>query len=95
MKYLRRKRKERLFEQWVERANLPPEEVPSELLGEQSAEEVDFDISQRGIPGYTALIDVNGRMVRLPVRYVFLGLSIMALLLVALSIVVTILIVRP
>ena len=97
MKYLQRKRKESLFKQWVEKADLSPEEVPPDLLGEQSAEETGLaakDISPEGVPGYPASLDVDRGIVRLPIRYVLIGLSIIAFLLVALSVVITILIMR-
>ena len=91
MKYLQRRSKERLYKQWVEQAELPNDQVPPDVLGEQSAE----DLSGGGVSGYTPSIDVDRGMVRLPIRYVFLGLAVIASLLVALSVVVTILIMRP
>ena len=97
LKYLQRKSKERLYRQWVEKAELAPEQIPPDVLGEQSAEEAELaaeDIRRMGEPGYTASIDVDRRMVRLPLRYVLIGLSIIASLLVVLSVVITILIMR-
>ena len=52
------------------------------------------DIAQEEIPGYSKLISINRGMIQLPLRYVLLGLLIITLLLVALSVVVTILIIR-
>ena len=97
MKYIQRKRKERLVDQWVKQAGLPPEEVTPELLGEQSTEETGLagdDIPREQLPHYTAMTDIDRGMVRLPIRYVLLGLSIIGLLLVSLSVVITILIMR-
>ena len=97
LKYLQRKRKERLYTQWVERAELSPEQVPSEVLGGQATDEADLaaeGIRPMGVPGYTASVDIDKGMIRLPLRYVLIGLSIFASLLVVLSVVITILIMR-
>ena len=97
MKFIQRKRKERLVDQWVRQAGLPPEEVTPELLGEQFTEETGMagdDIPREQLPYYTAMIDIDRGMVRLPVRYVFIGLSIIALLLVTVSVLITILVMR-
>ena len=34
LKYLRRRRKEKLYHQWVERSGLPPEALPQEVAGD-------------------------------------------------------------
>jgi hypothetical protein len=97
LKYLQRKRKERLYTQWVERSGLPPKEVPSDLLGEQPADETELasgEIPREKLPEYTALADIDSGIVRLPIRYILFGLSIIAFLLVALSVLITILIMR-
>lgn len=96
MKYLQRKRKERLYEQWVKQANLPPGEIPPEVLGESSTEE--SDRVANGMPRerfaqYQALVDIDHGVVRLPVRYVLIGLGIIGLLLVILSVLITVLVV--
>ena len=97
LKYLQRKSKERLYTQWVDHDELSPEQIPPEVLGEPSAEEAELaaeDIRRVGVPGYTASIDVDRSMVRLPLRYVLIGISIIASLLVVLSVLITILIMR-
>lgn len=96
MEYLKRKRKERLFKQWVSQAELPPEEVPPELLGGHPAKETASagDSLGEGSPEYAAMADIDRGVVRLPVRYVFIGLSVIALLLVVLSVLITVLIMR-
>ncbi len=97
MKYIQRKRKERLVNQWVEQAELPPEEVTPDLLGEQPTKETGLagdDIPREQLPYYTATTDIDRGMVRLPIRYVLIGLSIIGVLLVTLSVVITILIMR-
>ena len=97
-KYLQRKRKERLFGQWVERGELPPEEVPLDVLEEQPIEEADLagdEIQQQKILDYSALNDLDRGIIRLPIRYVLILVSTIVVLLVALSVVSTILIIRP
>jgi hypothetical protein len=97
MKYLQRKRKERLYKQWVNQAGLPPGEIPPDLLDEQATGETDLateGIPRDRLPQYQALIDIDRGMVRLPFRYVLIGLGIIALLLVILSVVITVLITR-
>ena len=97
MEYLNRKRKERLYKQWVKQSGLPTEEVPPDLLDEHSAEETELasdDIRQERLPQYTAMIDMDRGMLHIPIRYVLFGLSIIALLLIVLSVVITILIVQ-
>ena len=97
MQYIKRKRKEKLVNQWVKQAGLPPEEVTPELLGEKPTKETELasdDIPREQLPYYTAMTDIDRGMVRLPIRYVVYGLSIIVLLLVALSILITILIMQ-
>ena len=97
MKYIQRKRKERLVDQWVKQAELPPEEVTPDLLGEEPTEETGLagdDIPREQLPYYAAMADIDRGMVRLPIRYVLIGLSIIGVLLVTLSVVITILIMR-
>ncbi len=97
MKYLQRKRRESLFNQWVKQSGLPPEEVSLGLHDKQSTKETELandDIPQERLSKYTAMTDTDKGMVRLPIRYVLLGLSVIGLLLVALSVVITILITR-
>ena len=97
MKYIQKKRKERLVNQWVKQAGLPPEEITPELLGQQSTKESRLagdDIPREQLPYYTAMTDLDRGMMRLPIRYVLIGLSIIGVLLVTLSVVITILIMR-
>ena len=94
-KYFRRKRKERLFRQWVDQGALSSEEVPLDLLEEKSADEADLTLdeaSQRKVPDYSALTDIDKGIIRLPIRYVLILLSIVAALLVALAVIITVLI---
>ena len=89
--YWHKKRRGRLFEQWINRAGLPAEEVPSALLHKQPAEE-DWDFNTGALKRITS-ISIEGGMVHLPFRYVLFGISVIVLLLVALSVVCTILII--
>ena len=86
-----------MVSQWVKQAGLSPEEVTPELLGEKPIEETGLggdDIPREQQPYYTAMTDIDRGIVRLPIRYVVYGLAIIALLLIALSVVVTVLIMR-
>ena len=65
MKYIQRKRKERLVHQWVKQAGLPPEEVTPELLGEKPTKELELggdDIPGEQLPYYTAMTDIDREM---------------------------------
>ena len=97
MKYIQRKQKEKLASQWVKQAGLPPEEVTPELLGEQSTKEPGLagdEVPSGQLPYYEARTDIDSGMVRLPIRFVLIGLSIIALLLVIVSVLLTILVMR-
>ena len=96
-RYLQRKRKQRLFNQWVEKGELSSEEVPADLLDEKPAGQADLaadDIAHERLTGYTTLKDIDRGMIRVPIRYVLIMLSIIASLLVVLSVLLTILIMR-
>ena len=41
LKYLRRRREKRLYQQWVERAELPPEAIPQEKVAEEIIPKID------------------------------------------------------
>ena len=93
--YFQRKRKERLFRQWVDQGALSSEEVPLDLLEEKSTDDADMAperTHQRTVPDYSALTDIDKGIIRLPIRYVLILISIVAALLVALAIIITVLI---
>ena len=94
MEYIKKKRKERLFKQWVAQAELPPEEVPPEFVGGHPAPEGEDDNAGGGLPEYSAMADIDRGMVRLPMRYVLIGLAVIAVLLIVLSVLITVLIMR-
>ena len=88
MQYIQRKRKEKLVNQWVSQAGLPPEEVTPELLGEKPTKEAELagdDIPSEQLPYYKAMTDIDRGMVRLPIRYVVYGLAIIAVMSISLS----------
>ncbi|MFC1929726.1 hypothetical protein ACFLW6_02510 [Chloroflexota bacterium] len=92
----KRKSKERLFKQWVEHGDLSPEQAQVDLLAGEQGEKnklADDEIQQREMRGYATLLDRDGT-INLPVRYVVILLSIIAVLVIALSVVLTILITR-
>ena len=97
LNYFNRKRKVRLYQQWVKEAQLTPEEIPADVLKEQPADRAHLapdDIGDENISGYTETVDINRGMVRLSMRHVLVLLSTIAFLLVALSVLFTILIMR-
>jgi hypothetical protein len=93
--YLQRRIKGKLFKQWVKESGLPAEAVPSDLSGEPSEEVLSYDIPLERVPQQTKRVAIDKGIVHLPVRYVVIMLSIIAVLLVTLSVVITILITRP
>lgn len=93
--YLQRRIKGKLFKQWVKESGLPSEAVPSDLSGEPSEEVLSDDIPLEKVPQQTKRVAIDKGIVHLPVRYVVIMLSIIAVLLVTLSVVITILITQP
>ncbi|MFC2032752.1 hypothetical protein ACFLUS_05315 [Chloroflexota bacterium] len=92
----KRKGKERLFKQWVGHGDLSPEQAQLDLLAEEQAEKsqlADDETQGRKIRDYSTLSERNGG-ITLPVRYVVILLSIIAVLVIALSVLVTVLIIR-
>lgn len=97
LNYFNRKRKARLYQQWVKEAQLTPEEIPADVFKNQSGDRAHLapdDIDDEDIPGYSESVDINRGMIRLSMRHVMIALSIIAFLLVTLSVVFTILIMR-
>jgi hypothetical protein len=97
--YLQRRRKARLYKQWMEKEGLSAEDVPQDVVvskkGERYRQPVDEvgsypeDYSWEEGPR-----SMDSGLIRIPVRYIWLVLSLIMLLLVILSIVSTILIMR-
>ena len=94
--YLQKREKERLFKQWVDRSGLPAEEIPLAIESEPSLEE-SVSRNDAGLEKeseYTTFIGLERGIIRLPLRYVLIGLSVIGILLIALSVVSTMLIVH-
>jgi hypothetical protein len=88
--YLKKRAQSRLYKQWVEQSQLPGEEIPPELSDTQSrASKTPENIGTKdaGVPSLT----VKG-MINLPIKYLIFMLLFIAILLVALSVVTTLLI---
>ena len=96
--YFQRKSKHKLFQQWVKDSGLPSEEVPVDLTDEQHEEVTDTDEYDIPLEGANLMqkrrIVLDKGMIQLPVRYVIIMLSAIAVLLIMLSVVITILIAR-
>ena len=93
----KRKNKERLFKQWVDHRDLSPEQAQADLLGDELREKnvLDDDEAQhRKMRDYPPLLERDGT-INLPVRYVVILVSIIGVLVIALSIVLTALVMRP
>jgi len=102
--YIQRRKQKRLYKQWVESGSLSSNEVPQDILennkeglSKQSAKEISY--SPEDVPsGEASRIrpqDLRGRLVLVPTRYIWLAAAIIAILLIALAVVVTILVMRP
>ena len=77
--YLQRKKATRLYQQWVDKEGLPPEEIPHEETYET---------------GTTRVQDIDRGLILLPVRFILLGGSLIALLLIMVAILSTILLMQ-
>ena len=101
--YIQRRNKERLYKQWVESDGLSPNDVPQDIpgnkkgrLSRQSAKDISYsseDIQSEEVSRIRPQ-DLSGGLVLVPTRYIWLAASIIATLLIALSVVVTILVMR-
>jgi len=95
LKYFERRRKAKLYRQWVERAGLPPEVSPPETRKpEDTHSPIDSPEFVRPVPENPPTIyagatsqEINKRQPRLPLLYILLGVS-MVIFLVALVLLV-------
>jgi len=86
--FMRKRRDTKLYQQWVTRDGLPPEEVPQEPeSGGSDMEDMTEDDFYRAIRRE----NVDSKSITLPVRYILLGSGILAILLVLVAILATIL----
>lgn len=97
--FLQKRRSTRLFKQWVESGNLPPEEVPLDLQAykekrvyQHSADEIGKTTEDRQDDEVYPAGYLHSRMVNIPIKYVFSILGLLVLLLIALAIVSTVLV---
>ena len=90
--FMRKRRDAKLYEQWVTRDGLPPEEVPQEpqSIKSDSLEDMDEDVFY----GATGRYSLDPRSITLPIRYVLLGAGLIAILLVVVAILSTILVMK-
>ena len=92
----KRKSKECLFKQWVEHGDLSPKQAQLDLLAEEQGEKnqlADDETQGWKMRGYSTLLERDGT-INLPIRYVVILLSIIAVSANALSVVLTVLITR-
>jgi len=93
--FLDKRKKSKLYRQWVEKEGLPPEEIPAELQPDREG------LDESGLPfedisegalyrGKIQRVPDKG-MVVLPLRYILLAAGVAAILLVTLAIISTIL----
>ncbi len=93
--FLDRRKKAKLYRQWVDKEGLPSEEIPAELQGRREGldeSSLPFeDVS--GEPQYRGKIQrvTDKGLVVLPLRYILLAVGVAALLLVTVAVVITIL----
>ena len=86
--FMKKRRESRLYEQWVTRDGLPPDEVPQEpqSIGSTDMEDMTEDNFYGAFRGQS----LDPKSITLPVRYVLIGLGIMAVLLVVVAILATV-----
>lgn len=87
--FMRKRRDAKLYQQWVSRDGLPPEEVPKEpqSIKSDSLE----DMTEDEFYGATRQYGFDTRSITLPTRYVLLGSGLIAILLVVVAILSTVL----
>ena len=101
--FMKRRNQARLYKQWVESDSLPPNDIPqyikknkNEKLSRQPAREISYSPEDTPSEEVSRIKpqDLSGGLLLVPTRYVWLAASIIAALLIALSVVVTILVMR-
>ncbi len=87
--FLQRMQKAKLYKQWVEKSGLSSEDIPPDFQGSKN-KEIDREESYDGKRSQYG----DSVLLRLRIKYIFLMGFLIAILLVALSVVSTILIMR-
>ena len=84
--YLNKRKKGKLYNQWIQESGLPPDEIPDELQKHPDQGETDEDeiASNEGISSTQR----RGTII-IPLRYLFLMIILIAMLLVALAVITT------
>ena len=86
--FMRKKRDTKLYQQWVTRDGLPPDEVPQEP---QSIGSTDMeDMTEDDFYGAFRRQSLDPKSITLPIRYVLMGLGILAILLVVVAVLATV-----
>ena len=86
--YFDKRKKQKLYQQWVDKSGLPPENIPAELSQKSDSEEImdgDDGINRTGLPGLAF---------RLTIRHILYLLLAIGVLLITTSVLITILIMR-
>ncbi len=87
--YFEKRRKQKLYQQWVEQSGLPPEKVPGDIKEEADSYEATDEDSEQFRPDIR-----SGLTFRLTMRHLLYLLLIIAVLLIAAASLATILIMR-
>ena len=101
--FIKRRNQARLYKQWVESDSLPPDDIPQDIkkdknekLSRQPAKEISYSPEDAPSEEVSRIKpqDLSGGLLLVPTRYIWLAAFIIAALLIALSVVVTILVMR-
>jgi len=102
--FMQRRNRERLYKQWMESDGLSLKDVPGDMLrsekgrlSEPDVDESDFTSEDESWEKVSKIVrpqSLGGRVLLVPTRYVWLTIFIILSLIVALSVVATILVLR-
>ena len=87
--YFNKRKKQRLYKQWVEKSGLPPESIPSELEEKVDLDESVDETSEKRRPGIQ-----SGLTFRLTMRHLLYLVLIIIVLLITTASLATVLIMR-
>jgi len=94
--FIKKRRSEKLYKQWVRMDGLPPEDVPQDSSSVRSADE-SRDLGympEEDFYGATRRQNLDTRLVTVPIRYILLGSGLIAILLIVTAILSTVLVMR-
>lgn len=95
--FIRKKKVSGLYKQWVVNDGLSPEDVPNEDVrrdGEAVSSNSAYPEEREETDTFSARYYAGGRTIVVPVRYIWITAGVVAILLVALSVVITILVTK-